>query len=195
MTTQEKLQHFYETTIADANRHSQEMLDEYQSALNQVFEEHKADALRKAELQIQLETEQLQRENNKKFSMEQIQIKRITNKKHDELKERLLIELKDKLEGYMSSQDYQLLLLKQIKEAREFAKDEELIVYLDPADSGQKNSLEAAAGIPLSISRYSFMGGTRAVIPSRNILIDNSFEKRLEEMKNQFSIEGGRFHE
>lgn len=195
MTTQEKLQHFYETTIKDVNKHSKEMLEEYQSALNQVFEEHKTDVQRKAELEVQLETEQLERENNKKFSMEQIQIKRITNKKHDDLKERLIVELKDKLEQYMSTPDYQLLLLKQIREAMDFAKEEELVIYIDPVDSIQKNALETASGTILSVSQYSFMGGTRAVLPSKNILIDNSFEKRLEEVKNQFSIEGGHFYE
>ena len=37
----------------------------------------------------------------------------------------------------------------------------------------------------------SFTGGSRAVIPGRNILIDNSFETKLAEAKEDFQLKGG----
>ena len=68
------------------------------------------------------------------------------------------------------------MLVKQLREAREFAGGDEVILYIDPSDAQKKYSIESEVGAPVTVSEYSFMGGTRAVLPGRNILIDNSFE-------------------
>ncbi len=47
----------------------------------------------------------------------------------------------------------------------------------------------------MTVSEYSFMGGTRAVLPGRNILIDNSFESKLAGAKESFQLKGGAHHE
>ena len=46
----------------------------------------------------------------------------------------------------------------------------------------------------IKISEYSFNGGIRAVIPDKHILIDNSFQTKLEEARHAFKFEelGGR---
>ena len=89
-------------------------------------------------------------------------------------------------------------LAQQIKEARAFADkfstEEEITIYLDPADSGKQLQLQSITGVTLFISKYSFGGGTRAVLPNRNILIDNSFESKLEEARENFRFTGGIHH-
>jgi len=195
LTNQEKLQHFYESTINDVTNTSKQMLQEYETALTTLFEEHKEEVLRKADLEIKTETEKIKRHNNKELSMEQIRMKRAISKKHSELKDKLFVEVKDLLENYMTTPDYRTLLIQQIKEAVAFAREESIIIYIDPSDSDSRIKLESAAGAKLTISQYSFMGGTRAVIPSKNVLIDNSFESKLQEAKQNFSFDGGTSHE
>ena len=51
--------------------------------------------------------------------------------------------------------------------------------------------LEAKVQAPITVSQYSFSGGMRAVIPSKNILIDHSFETKLIEEKERFVFKGG----
>ena len=65
----------------------------------------------------------------------------------------------------------------------------------DPADSSKLPSLSAAVNTTLTLSQYSFMGGTRAVVENRHILIDNSFATKLEEEKAAFTFDGGISHE
>ena len=89
MTTEEKLQHFLDTCMEDARTRSNRMLDEYMTALEQTFEEHKADARRHADMLLRQETEKNQREINKKLSFEQIGIKRTLGMKQEELKDKL----------------------------------------------------------------------------------------------------------
>ena len=51
-----------------------------------------------------------------------------------------------------------------------------------------KLELERECEVNLCISKYSFKGGIRAELPDRNILIDNTFETRLEEEREKFLI-------
>lgn len=187
MTTEEKLQHFLDTCMEDARTRSSRMLDDYMSALVRNFEEHKADARRRAEMQLRQETEKIEREINKKLSIEQIGIKRSLGQKQEELKDKLFVELKDMLANFLETPEYQKLLERQISEAVEFAGDDPITIYLDPADEDKVRMLALHHGkAQVKISEYSFSGGCRAVIPSRNILIDNSFQSKLEEARENF---------
>ncbi|MCI8853860.1 MAG: ATPase [Lachnospiraceae bacterium] len=191
MTIEEKLQHFNDYAMEDARLQSAEQLDEYQKALEQIFQEHKEEKRRQEELQIKTETEQIIRENNKEFSQEQTKIRREVRQKTEELKDKLFVEIKDRLGRFMDTPAYSEMLVRQMQEALEFAAGQEMILYLDPADSSKKMELEAKVQAPITVSQYSFSGGMRAVIPSKNILIDHSFETKLIEEKERFVFKGG----
>ncbi len=200
MTTEEKLQHFLEFCMEDARTRSGKMLDEYTAALEQTFSEHQADARRRAEHQVALESERIEREINKKLSLEQISMKREFGKKQDELKDKLFTELKDKLAAFMETTEYTKLLEQQIIEAKKLAVKEFITIYIDPKDQEKINKLELPGSGDIRVSEYSFLGGTRAVIPSRHILIDNSFQTKLEEAKHEFRFDlkdlmGGTSHD
>ncbi len=188
MTTEEKLKYFLAISIESANKKSTAMLTDYQNALTEIFERHKQDAIQKAELQITLGIASLEHEKNKAFSKEQIQIKKEFSQLQEDLEETLFSEVKELLDQYMTTPDYQKLLIRQILEAKHFAKSEEMILYIDPIDSDKLHDLEDATHTQLTISQYSFMGGIRAIIPSRNLLIDHSFETKFYELKDAFTF-------
>lgn len=188
MTTEEKLKHFMDASIENATSKSTKMIDDYSDALNKIFEDHKTDSVRKADLQVKLGADSLEREKNKELSKEQIKIKKEMTKAQELRKEELFVEVKNLLEEFMSTRAYQNLLIKQITEAKKFAKEEPITIYIDPADSAALTALQTATDCQLTVSEYSFWGGTRAIIHSKNILIDNSFETRLKEEKEAFTF-------
>ncbi|HIS56762.1 MAG: V-type ATP synthase subunit E [Lachnospiraceae bacterium] len=191
MTTDEKLQHFLEASMEESRAHSHQIIADYQEALDKIFEGHKEDVLRKARLEIKNETDKIRREGNQKLAREHLHIKRALNQKNTELTEKLFVEVQDMLENYMDTSAYNRLLKKQILDAKAFAGDDEIIIYIDPADISIRRALEEATHSHLTVSQYSFGGGTRAVIPSKNILIDNSFQTKLAEAKENFRFDGG----
>lgn len=190
MTTEEKLQHFLDFCMEDARTRSAKMYDDYTAALEKTFEEHKVDAKRRADMQLQIESEKIEREINKKLSIEQINIKRELGHKQEELKEKLFVEVKDILANFLESPEYDHLLNRQIQEAEDLAGNDEMLIYLDPADESKQRRISLHNhNTNIKISQYSFTGGTRAVIPSKNILIDNSFQTKLEEAKRDFRFD------
>ena len=168
MTTEEKLKHFEEAAVERAKAKREAAIAEHQAALEKIEAEHMAETDRRAALQIKTETENLNRSINTALSKEQLQIRREISQKNDELKEKLFVEIKTQLEEYMSTPAYVKLLEKQIT---------------------------AATTTAISVCEYAFMGGTRAVLEERHMLIDNSFETKLTEAKEQFTFSGGVSHE
>lgn len=191
MTTEEKLQHFTTYTMEEARKNCDNSIREYTEALEKIFKEHQEAKRRQEDLEIKTETERLIRENNKRFSEAQMMIKGTLSHRQTELKDKLFVEVKDMLARFFETPEYHKRLVTELKEAVAFARGEEVILYVDPSDAERVRSLEVEVGAPITVSRYSFTGGSRAVIPGRNILIDNSFETKLAEAKEDFRLKGG----
>ena len=191
MTTEEKLQHFTAYTMEEARKNCDNSIREYTQALEQIFKEHQEAKRRQEDLEIKTETERLIRENNKRFSEAQMMIKGTLSQRQRELKDKLFVEVKDMLARFFETPEYHKRLVKELKEAVAFARGEEVILYVDPSDAERVTSLTVEVGAPVTVSSYSFTGGSRAVIPGRNILMDNSFETKLAEAKEDFQLKGG----
>ena len=195
MTTEEKLQHFYDVSMESAREEAQKALEEYRRALDDMFEEHKKEKEKSAELRLKLETENAKREINKALSAEQLHIKRKLSKKQQELREKIFIDLQAKLEIFRKSSDYPKWLEEKIKEAQNIADSDEIQIYLSKIDENLKESIEAETGIFIQLSEEPFMGGMRAVIPAKNILIDQTFLTMFESEKEEFNFDGGLLNE
>lgn len=195
MTTEEKLNHFYEHSMESARQKAEAQIQEHKEALEKLFLEHKALKNKEAETEVAAKTEQLRRELNKNISAEQLQMKRKLSKKNLEIKENLFGEVSVKLDYYRKTPEYPDFLCKKIQDALAFAGGDELILYIDPADAAFIPVLSEKTKAALTISRESFRGGIRAVIPARNILIDNSFATLLNNAKESFTFDGGLQHE
>ena len=195
MTIDEKLSHFYDVTIEDAQAKAAGILEEHRKALAQMTEKHKADSQENAQVQIKAETANARREINKALSAEQLTIKRDWTKKQNELKEKLFSEVKGLLESFTKTTEYENYLTTKIKEALDFAENDEISIYLSPEDSSLAEKLQQSTGAAIQIAKDSFLGGIRATIPQKNILIDHSFAGNFEAAYKEFKFDGGPEHE
>ena len=195
MTIDEKLSHFYDVTIEDAQAKAAGILEEHRKALAQMTEKHKADSQENAQVQIKAETANARREINKALSAEQLTIKRDWTKKQNELKEKLFSEVKELLDSFTKTPEYETYLTGKIKKALDFAEDDEISVYLSPEDSALAEKLQQTTGVTIQIAKDSFLGGIRATIPQKNILIDHSFAGNFEAAYKEFKFDGGPEHE
>ena len=72
MTIEEKLQHFYDTSVTEAQEQAQKELDAHKKSLDEMLEKHKESREMDAKAQIKAETENATREVNKALSAEQL---------------------------------------------------------------------------------------------------------------------------
>ena len=195
MTIDEKLSHFYDVTIEDAQAKAAGILEEHRKALAQMTEKHKADSQENAQVQIKAETANARREINKALSAEQLTIKRDWTKKQNELKEKLFAEVKTQLENFRNTPDDPAYLENKIKEALDFAEQDKINIYLSPEDSALLPDLVERTKAFITVSAEDFLGGIKATIPHKNILIDHSFAGNFQAVYKEFKFDGGPKHE
>lgn len=188
MTLDEKLDIFYKSSIDKATTQSSEMIEEYKESLQKIYEEHMEETKRKAEVFLRVETDHLIREKNKLLSAKALEIRREFTEHTNALKEELFKEVEEKLYAYMKTPEYVSLLENRIQKVLHYAKDASITIYINASDSDKKAQLEHATNANLTISTTDFMGGIRAVIHSRNILMDYSFTSKLSELAEAFTL-------
>ncbi len=191
MTTEEKLKHFYEVSMDTAREEARKDLSEYQSNLNRELEEYKAQKLEAAHHQYKIESDNAARQINKALSAEHLHIKRQISKKQQELREKLFLEVREMLEKFAHTEEYVQWNKEKILESLEIAGDDEIKVYLTASDAPLQERLEKETGVPLLLSEAPFLGGIKAVIPEKNILIDNTLLTLFETEKENFNFDGG----
>lgn len=191
MTINDKLRHFYEITIAEAEKKANAGLDEHKKMLKEKINEHKRTMYRNAEAEVRSETEHASKEINIALANEKLTLRRLLSSRQTELEDRLFQEVMEKLEFFMSTPQYDDYLVKKINEAIEFAGEDNLYIFISEGDAGRLTSLIERTGFPLQVSDTSFIGGIQARIPERNILIDDSFQGALETLRREFVLKGG----
>lgn len=191
MTQEEKLQHFYDRSIDDAKAEAEKDLSAYQAQLDQLFEEHKADTLKAADLKVKTEQTGLQREINKELSKKELDIRHSLAEKQDEIKEEIFVLVHQKLMAMKGTPEYTHWICRKIMISKKVANGEDMTIYIDPSDRDLQEEIEKTTSTKVNISKEEFLGGTRVVIPARHILIDDSFEALMQDAKDNFSFEGG----
>ena len=195
MTTEEKLQHFYEVSMDTAREEATKVLDEYKAALETEMERHKQEKQAASESQFKIDSDNAARELNKALSAEHLHIKRKLSKKQQKLKESIFAEVEELLDDFSKKPEYTDWLEDKIKQSLEIAENDSVQIYLTAKDSAKAEELTKRTGITPLISETDFLGGIRAVIPEKNILIDNTFLTAFENEKERFNFDGGFTHE
>lgn len=185
---EEKLKHFTTVTIENVNDECEKSLAEHKEMLDKRYEEHKKEQLRISKLKAKTLQDEIERKASKEYTEEQLLIKRALTKKQEELKEMLFNKVREKLMKYRETPAYIELLAREIEEAKGIARGENVEIYIDKADENMIEKLEERCHVKLHMAEKTYMGGIRAEIPKKNILIDHRFETEIEELREEFKI-------
>lgn len=188
MEINEKLDIFFRAAIEAANNQSEEILEEHQRIYQNSLAEYEKKVQAKQKIRERMGAEQVEKKVNRTVSEQVVLLKKEYNDKQQALKEELFALVEDKLRNYQKTNDYRIFLADKIKRAKAFAGEAEITIYLNPSDAALQKELEQETGCVLSISEQDFGGGIRAVIRSKNVLIDESFTSKLMEEKEAYSF-------
>lgn len=191
MNLQEKLAHLQEAAMTEARLQGNAIIEQHKAALEGLFEQHKAEVIRQSETRIKAETTSVNQQLNMATSKAQLELKRELSKTQNALKLELFQEVDQLLHAYMETEEYKKLLVEYIEKAATYADGAEMIIYINPSDEDKKEYLEEHTGMTLTVSREDFIGGVRAVIREKNILIDHAFKGAREREYQKFLFKGG----
>lgn len=191
MTLEEKIAHLQAVSMEEARAEGNAIIDTYREALEKLLQDHKEEALRQSETRVKAETTSARQKLNRSMSKSQIELKRMHGKVQLELKDKIFEEAIALVNEFMKTEEYEDYLIRCIRKAVTFAGLDSIVVYINPSDEARRFRLEDATGVDLTISAEDFIGGVRAVIRRRNILIDHSFKSSLRNEYDKFIFLGG----
>ena len=173
LTNEEKITHIRTAAMEEARAEANAIIKQHEDALRSVFEQHQIEARRQSETRVRAESVTAKQQLNMAMSKAQLELKREMGKIQTELKTELFEEVQLKLLAFMRTEEYK----------------EVLIRYIEKAD--KKTYLEERTGMTLTISKVDFIGGVRAVVPEKNVLVDYAFKGALENEYQKFQFRGG----
>lgn len=191
MNLEEKITQLREVVMSEARAEGNAIIENHRNVLESLFDKHKKEAEAQSEIRVKSETTKARRQVNQAAAKAEVELKRALGKCQKELKSKLFDEVEMLLMEYRETEEYTEYLCRKIREAAVFANGDGLVIYITPSDAKKKETLEAKTGMTITISEYEFMGGMRAVIQNRNILIDHSFQTALEAEYQKFSFVAG----
>jgi len=191
LNLEEKLAFLQTSSMEAARKEGNAIIDNYTTALQQVFEDHKVEAIRQSETRMKAESQNAKHQINQALAKTQLEIKRKEGRLQQHYKDQIFEEVHSLLRDFMQTDEYEDFLIKHIRKAMDFAGDEPLTIYLNASDEGRLSDIRDATRAPIKISREEFFGGIRAVIKGRNILIDNSLKTLIDNEYAKFIMIGG----
>lgn len=191
MNLEEKIAHLQTSAMQRARKEGNDIISAYREALEKDFENHKEEVARLSNTRIKSEAINAKHKLNKQIANSQLLLKREEEKVQRELKAKLFEDVENMVNDFMKTKEYYDTLVKYIENAKDFAKGEELIVYINETDKDQKQYIEEKTNVKINISDRDFIGGVRCVLKEKEILIDNSYKTKLEQEYNNFVFEAG----
>ncbi len=186
MTLEEKLERFREAAINNAREESEKVFLEYKKAIEEEFEVHKKEKDAEMQLELQAEMDAAKRELNRELLSKDLEFRKGISKREKEIKNKLFEDVKEELLKEKQKDKYIDFLCEKIEKAKNFAAGDEMIIYIDPTDAKYLEQIIERTKIKPQISNVEFWGGIRAVIRSKNILIDDSYKTFVDEAKSEF---------
>lgn len=191
MTLEDKLSYMQSAVMEDARAGANQIITSYRDGLEKLFNEHKSESLLSSQTQIKSESVKAKQQLNQSCAKAHLDLKREENRLTQTLKNNIFKEVKTLLTEYMKTPEYEAYLTACIQGVLKIAGDDEKTIFLSPSDQAMKDTLEVKNGVTLTISEEDFVGGIRTLIPTRNILVDDSFETKLWHEYNEFLFIGG----
>ena len=190
MTTEEKLSNIYSMAMADAKSDGQKALDAFRTGLDKAVNEHKELKNREAADAVRDEKLAIQKELNKEYSLKMAELRQAAARKQEEMTDKLFALVEERLQAVKGTPEYEDFLVRKIREVRDYAGGDSFTIEIDSSDESRLSSLAEITGAEITASEEKLGGGIRGVIPSRRVLIDNSFSALLAEEKAGCRFDG-----
>lgn len=188
MTIEEKMEHFRRLSLESANNQSAESLSSYKQSLDEELEIHKESAAQLAEESKRARLNQVRANSKKDLASAQMMIKKDLTKTQSGIKAKVFELVREKIMAYRKTPEYVQYLTNQINGLIGEYSDFDITIYIDSEDSALLENLKKATGGNIEIYNKEFLGGTRTIVPEKNILVDHSFKTRLADEQEQFTI-------
>ena len=105
LTLEERILHLRVAVMEEARAEGNAIMKQHEDALQNVFEQHRAEGKRQSETRIKAEGVSARQQLNMAMSKAQLELKREIGKMHKDLKKKLFHEVEQVLQDFMKTEE------------------------------------------------------------------------------------------
>lgn len=111
--------------------------------------------------------------------------------RRNEIVESVFADAKAQLLEFTDTDDYIGYIKKSVAEMAEYFKDNEFTVYIKESDCSKKSEIQSVASINIEVDNSIEIGGIKGFCKKLSILIDDTFDSKLEDERVWFAENSG----
>jgi vacuolar-type H+-ATPase subunit E/Vma4 len=188
MEINEKLEIFSKAAIDAATMQSESILEEQKTAYQAEITAYRQKKQEQWEEREHILGEKVRKEVNREVSGQLMATKRKYHEAEEEKKDMIFKLAEQKIAEYRKSDAYYKDMCKLIEGAKREAGSESFTVYISAEDEGILDRLTHATKSDITVTKEKLGGGIRAVIPSKNIMIDETYATKLKRERETFVL-------
>lgn len=186
MEYERKFEEFSNIVLKEASDEKQKMLADVRAKISEANKKLKDELIKKAEQNLKLETEKTVRLKNENVSKAIMESRRKIIEKREQLLESMHVAVKNRLLEFKKSDRYMDWILKQIENAQKQLNDTNVTVYIGKCDQNIFDNLIQKTKVKLKVDDNIKIGGCKVISDKKRMLVDSTFEKRIEEAFSDF---------
>lgn len=188
MNTEQKLEHFLNISVQTASRQNADSFDKYKNSLDAAFDDHREQITHFSNETVKTKKNVIMQSIRKEYSTKESDAKRSLINLRNSIKSQLFGEVEKLLLDFRKKDEYIDFLEKKIKYINSIADNAPVDIYVDSNDSHLKDTLEKKTGMTIHVYDRDFSGGIRGIIPSKNILIDETLKTKINDIYENYRI-------
>jgi len=188
MSENQKLERFIETVRAEAYRRRDDILAETKALMDEKLAIEKDKIEREISLFLFEEQEKLDAKYKQTLSKVNFDGRRTLLLKREEVINSVFGEVRARLSEYTKTEEYKNYVISRVKAAKEAMGVSEVTITLRPDDKALEEAVLAAwgSGASINLSTTIENGGVMIAATKEQIVVDETFDKRLFEAQSDF---------
>ncbi len=178
-----KFNEFSQIVLREASEEKQRILADIKRQITESNKKIKDEILKKSEQNLKLETEKVVYEKNKKLSKLAIEAKKEVIQKREELLLQMYNTLEQRLMEFTNSDKYNDWIISKITEAQSQLNTKDITIYISKKD---ENLISQRLKLKTLLDNEIRIGGCKVICEQKKVLIDNTLEKKLNEVFENF---------
>lgn len=184
----QKLERFIETVRAEANARRDEILAETKAIMEEKIAQEREKIEREISAYLFEEQEKLDAKYKQTLSKVNFDGRRMLLIKREEVINSVFSEVRARLTEYTKTDDYKSYIVERIKAAKAAMGVDDVVITLRPADKALEDDVKEAWGKGASVSYSPSIenGGAMIASEENQIVVDETFDKRLIDAQSDF---------
>lgn len=191
MDIESKLELFSKNSTKYTQEQVEKELFDYEQALKNDLEKFKEKKEEELRINVNRQKQQLKNDLGRDYSNASFANKSALAKIRADLRAELFNSVLEKLMEHKNSEEYVIELNHMIEEVINLSNGLYTKIFLNKDDYSLKDKLKLPTNAVLLISENDILGGIRAIIDEKNIMIDKCYATILQEQRDSFYYEIG----